>query len=518
MLVAYNMAGDKMDPKNLKKQPVPSRKVDRPKGIINWETNRSKRNDFPQQLIQNVHNSPVGSAAIDVWGEFVEGDGLLDKTAGETVINEKTGQTLDDLHALWSVDLASLDGFSFIQRYNSEGKPSQREHLPFEEARLGIQDDENEVNRIFHNPYYGIPKDFKEKDTRWFYDFNPDLEHVKQEIENHNIEFNKDGEIDPAYPGQAFWFSIEKPLARVYPQPFYYSAVNWFQVDAEIQLFHERNIKNNLLLSVLINMQGDPSAPAGPQQDQKDTTDKTLDQRGTVGEEMDQQMKIFQSEKGGIFMNWFKKDEEKATFEAFPTNSHHDLFTVLQNITADQISIGTKVPRVILGIGESGKLGDTQEIVNAHTLMQGRTKRKRNILKRVYERVFDFVTDGTIKTISLDIIPDQIWEVLTTEEKRKHAAEKFNVELIESSNAIVTDPVIEDPILQQISKRILNGKENSGLAGKDINKVMSMYYERNIELLNTWKKYDVINDKQKWAIDRVIESHQEVIDKFKIAS
>ncbi len=258
MLQFYNRSGDKIDPKNLKKQPVPDRKVDKSKNIIKWETDRSKRNDFPQQLLQNVENSPVGSAALDIWQEFVQGDGLLDDAAGKLPMNNT--QTLDDLHALLSADLSFMEGVAFNQKYNSEGKPTERFHLPFEETRLGEPNkDSDEIKRIYHNPYYGIPKDFKEIYTVWYYDYNPDPKSVVAEMEAHKKEFtNKDGVIDPLYPGQAFWFSIEKPLARVYPKPFYYSAINWFQVDAEIQLFHERNIKNNMLLSVLINMHRNP--------------------------------------------------------------------------------------------------------------------------------------------------------------------------------------------------------------------------------------------------------------------
>lgn len=502
MLQFFNF---RSEPKNLKKQRVPEKKLDRSKNIIKWQTDRSKNNDFPQQLLQNVYNSPVGSAAIDVWQEFVEGDGLLDKKAGNTVIN-KEGQILNDLHAQLSADLSFMWGCSFIQRYSPEGKPTERIHLPFEESRLEIQEKNSEdVKKIYHNPYYGIPKSFDDKDTKWFYDFDPDPEHVKAEIAAHNIEFmdKKTGTVQPPYPGQAFWFSIEKPLARVYPQPFYYSSINWFQVDAEIQLFHERNIKNNLLLSVLINMHGDPSAPAGPPADTEATTDKTLDQGETVGDMMDRQMKTFQNEKGGILINYFKKDEEKATFEQFPTNSHHDLFTTLQNITADQIAIGTKVPKILVGISVPGQLGNTNEVLTSVAMMQGRTRRMRNILKRIYERVFEFVTDGTIKTISyIDIIPDQVWEVLTTEEKRKQAEERFNIEL-----QTQTAEEIEDGLIPEIPEN----------APKEVKEIMNIYLQRDIQIMNVWKKQPM-NDKQKVLLDRAILATQDVLDNYKIAS
>lgn len=428
----FKFFGFSSQPKALKKQPIPDKKIDSSEGIIKWETSESTKNNFPQQLLQNVSNSPVGSAAVDVWAEFVEGDGLIDEVAGNTLVNPK--QTLDELHGLLSNDLALMDGFAFIQRYDANGMPSQRFHIPFEETRLGTPSENGQIDRIYHNPYYGIPKDYDENDTRWFYDYNPDPKFVKQQIIQHNLNDNnkdKDGTLIVQYPGQVFWFSIEKPLARVYPQPFYYSSVNWFQVDAEIQLFHERNIKNNMLLSVLINMHGDPSAPAGEAEAQKLADGGTLDQSETVGGMMDQMMKGFIDEKGGVLINWFKKDEEKATFEQFPTNSHHDLFTTLQNITADQIAIGTKVPRVLLGIGEAGKLGDTQEILNAIRMMQGRTLRKRNILKKTYEKVFG-VADGTIKNINpVDIIPDNVWGALTVEEQRSYIKENFDLTLTE---------------------------------------------------------------------------------------
>jgi len=414
--------------KNLSKQPVPTRKENKQEPIINWQADGGN-NNFPQQLLANVYNSPVGSAALDIWQEFVEGGGLVE--GGEMRVNKT--QTLNELNALLSADLVYMWGLSFIQKYSPEGTPTVRYHLPFEETRLGIANDYGEIEKIYHNPYYGIPKDFEIKYTKWYYAFNDDPEYVKKEIQEHNIKYldEKTGLVDPPYPGQAYWFSIERPLARVYPQPFYYSSVNWFQVDSEIQSFHERNIKNNMLLSVLVNMYGDPSAPAGPAEAERLQQNGTLDQSDTVGGVMDKQLKSFINEKGGVLINWFLKDEEKATFEQFPTNSHHDLFIALQNIVADQIAIGTKVPRVLVGIGEGGKLGDTQEILNAIRVMQGRTRRMREILKKLYETVFK-LPDGTIKNINpVNVIPEQIWGSLTLEEQRTYINDNFDIDLIE---------------------------------------------------------------------------------------
>jgi len=429
---------------NLKKQPVPSNKEDSAKGIIKWQTNASNANDFPQQLLQNVYNSPVGSAAIDIWQEYVEGDGLLDTSIGETKVNRE--QDLNELHALLSADLSSMWGLAFIVRYDVEGNRVSYTHLPFEETRLGIPNEEGRINKIYHNPYYGIPKDFDDKDTRWFYSYDPD--NVVREIQDHNTNpkhLDRDGNLVVKYPGQVYWFSIEKPLARVYPQPFYYSSIRWFQVDAEIQSFHERNIKNNMLLSVLMNVYGNPDDPAGPSNGKNDDSGNPEDQRETMGEVFNKQMQEFSDLKGGVMTNWYQREEEKAEITPFPTNSNHDLFIALQNITSDQIAIGTKTPRVLLNIATAGKLGDTQEVLNAVRMMQGRTVRMRNILKKIYETVIG-VEDGNIKNVNpVNVIPDLVWNSLSVEEQRNYIFKNFDIEELGGEVDQPDEEIIENP-------------------------------------------------------------------------
>lgn len=414
----------------LKKQPVPREKLDTSKRITLWETSsNSTKNNFPQILLQNVNDSPIGSAALDVWQEFTEGDGFVDPETGDVKVNKN--QTLNDFNNLHARDITSMEGVAIHISYGVNGLPKGYKHMPFESTRLGELNDDGLVNRIMFNPYYGIEQDFDERFTKWFYTFEADPELVIKEMGAHKLAFNstENREITIPYPGQVFWFSIEKPLARVYPQPFYFSAINWFRIDKEIQSFHERNIKNNFLLSVIINMFGNPDTPSGE-------PDKDGNQPSTIGQDFDEQMRTFAKGDGSALVNWFQSAEGKATIDAFPTNSHHDLFIALQNLTADQISIGTKTPRILLSIAESGKLGDTQEILNAIRVMQGRTKRFREILKRIYTKIFKnsdkFAegTDFTIRNINpINILPQWVIDELSTKEKRDYIKENFNVDL-----------------------------------------------------------------------------------------
>jgi len=420
---------------NLVKQIVPESKKNRRGNYTDWETDASPNNDFPQQLLQSVQASPVGQAALRVWVAFVRGGGLAVEESANKDINPT--QTLGDLHNLWASDISYLDGVALIVKYDVSGEIRSWRHLPFEEARLGIPNEDGSIDRIFHNPYFGIPKVFRQDQTKFFYAYNPDKAFVVRQMAAHKADTK---EKDP-YPGQAFWFGIEKPLARVYPKPDYYANVNDFQVDAEIPSFHQKNLKNNLLSSVLINMPGDPSAPAGPAEREKLEADPpaTLDQIKTVGDVVDESLQVLQDASGGIFLNYGSSEEERATIAAFPTNSHENLFLNLQESTNDHISIGTGVPRILMNIATAGKLGDTQDLLNAVAYMLDISEEKRQILEKIYKEVFQ--VDGTIKTTNrLRIITDRMWESLTPEERRDHIRKTTEIELAED---VVTEPTPE---------------------------------------------------------------------------
>lgn len=431
-------------PKNLKKQPVPSQKIDNSKRITLWETaTENNKNNFPQQLLQDIQGSPVANAALEVWYEFVRGGGFVEDIGDEKVNNK---QTLDDLNANVAQDLTYLWGCSVLVLYNLEGQPIKYKHFPFESVRLGEIGEQGEIKDIKYNPYFGIPSSYDDKYTQWFYPFNSDPEFVRNQIAAHNKALKDDQrkDITDPYPGQMFWFSIETPLHRVYPQPFYYSAINWFRIDRSIQEFHERNINNNFLLSVIMNVPGSPDDQAGRKDENGDFVE-------TLGEVMDRQMREFAQSDGSVLINYFRNEQEKASIEAFPTNSNHDLFIALQNLTDQQIAIGTKVPQILISISQQGKLGETQEILNAVRLMQSRTKDLRGYLSAVYQDLFKdsdkFLDDTTFEIANVNpdsFLPDWVVNSLTEQEKRQYIASNFGLDLSLSNESGPDVRVTED--------------------------------------------------------------------------
>jgi hypothetical protein len=418
---------NKKEAKNLFKQDVPSRKEDRYQGITVYEMAGTRQNDFPQQLINAVYNSSTASACLEVWEEFVGGDGFLDGNLDNVMVNKE--DTLKDLHEKCTSDFVSFWGFAIHVTYNVDGEPVDFNHVPFEQTRLGIIKGST-VTDLKYNPYYGIPLDYDIRYTKTYYPYNPDPEHVIREMANH-AELLANGKINYPYSGQMFWYSIEKPLSRVYPVPSFYSVFNYMIVENKIGQFHERNIDNNFMQSVIINVFGDPDAPANLQ-------DANSDNYQTNREVFDEQMdERFSGSKvaGGVLVNWIKDKEEMTTIMPFPTNLHDKSFIELDTLCTENITRGFKVPPLLANIKTAGKLGDSTELLNSIKVMQGRANKFQTILSRIYSRLIAskvpfFVESWDIKNLNYaSILPDEAWGVMTTDEKRDYLNSNFPVDL-----------------------------------------------------------------------------------------
>jgi hypothetical protein len=414
---------------NLFKSVAPSKIVDNSRSILLW----GQRNDFPQKLISEVYESPTASACMDTFIDFLEGDGITEPEFAKFKVNSR--ETLDELHSKVSPDMGYLESFAICVKYNKLGEKIELKHLPFESVRLAPPDDTGYVSKIHYNPGFGT-RDEKPEHTVIYDVYNPDPE----------IVFKQYGEQGESYNGQVYIYIAEKPLERFYAKPYYSGGRKWFVIDHKIGLFHERNIDNNFLLSVLMKIIGDPDEAIESNEEGRVTK--------TVGQAFDEQLS---QEFGGagnagkVFVAWAKAAEAFPQLEAFPNSTNHDLFIALQQLTIDNISIATKVPPILANIQVAGKLGNSQEIINAIKLMYQRVNKKQRIQERAYKELLtNFkdapqITDLTIRNINpVDVIPPEVWAVLSREEQRKFVENNFDVELLPEP-ILPTQPPTTDP-------------------------------------------------------------------------
>lgn len=395
-------------PYNYSAPRVPT-KTNTAEGIINF----GQKNDFPNTLIDTIDASPNGTACISTYIDFLKGDGLTNQDLAKTKANE-LGDTFASLTAKICHNVGYFFGAYILLKYSANGKISQIISLPYESCRLGSRDkDTDQITHILYNPYYGT-KDYNSKkihDVR-YHIFNPAAAMAQFKAEKSEFK------------GQVLFLRSYQPGKPDYPIPDYYAAIDWFETDAAIPRFHKNNVKNNFLLSVLLKVIGDANAK-GPNANGK-----------TNGELLAEDLKanLAGSENGGSAMVlWAKTKEGFPEIEKFPTNGNAELFNSIEGIVTDHIARATKVPPILANIQVAGKLGGSQEILNAADLLKNRVAGKQDMIENVFNNIIFPIAekallpsgDGEPVVFEISpftataIVPDVLLSELTDTEKRE---------------------------------------------------------------------------------------------------
>lgn len=116
-------------------------------------------NLYPQNARAIIRNSKTGSGCLERLCTYMEGNGIASEALGNFIVNRK-GETLNDLHALVSADLATFNGFAIHVNYNVDGRIVEIQHIPFENVRLTEPDEEGNIQRVALHP------DWSEQETR----------------------------------------------------------------------------------------------------------------------------------------------------------------------------------------------------------------------------------------------------------------------------------------------------------------------------------------------------------------
>jgi hypothetical protein len=388
--------------------------------------------NFPLKLSKLVFDSPAASSCISVIADFIEGSGFSTEI-GDKVINAQQ-QTLSELHHLVSESLAVYEGFALNIKYSPEGKITQMYFVPFENCRLGKPDSIGIISKIKYNPYFGTGE-YTQKSTETYDLFNPDPAIIMKQMQ----------ESGKGYKGQILYWGSTRALSRFYPQPSYYSAKNWMEVDSRIGEYHVNNLRNGFLQSVVMKIVGDPNAPS-TQLDSTafDSTNNVQESVQTTGEVFNTMMSenFSGTERvGNIMALWAMNKEEFPQLEAFPSGANAQVLDLLQNLTTKNITIATKVPAILANIHEGVSLGgDGNTISAAVKLMQQRAAKWQAILEQQYQKIFDHWYQPIMDDIEItdynpfpeeQVIDPLVWAELNPATKKKYIQDNTNIEIVE---------------------------------------------------------------------------------------
>lgn len=381
------------------------------------------RNDYPDFLIKTVSDSPNAIAVMRKLQGFVQGRGIADENLSDFMVNES--ETFDELHAKIAKDLAFAERFAIKIVPNLGGGIDKIYHIPFEAVRFGLPDEFGKVHYVAVN-YLFNTFDYKISDTRHYpiFELKKGLTNWRQEAEQQVIDFERE-----EYTGHVYFYSATSEKNRTYSRPSYFAAQDYMKVDFKLGEFHNRNTDNNFFLGGVLTVVGDPDAVI---------YNEDGSEYSTAGQEFKRELANTFSgtdQAGRIMIDWVDAPEDATKVTAWPGNTHHELFTVLEGICEDRISKSMGLPKILLGVPTSGKLGDSQEIRNAINFTNENTEHYRRKLESTYNVLVDLMPvptpeDGVVIERIKDFtdLSDAVLNRLSPSQLEKYLQDNFGIE------------------------------------------------------------------------------------------
>lgn len=200
-------------------------------------------NLYPQNVRNIVLSSKTGSGCLERYADYIEGRGIASEALAGFAVN-LDGQTLEDLHAQVSGDLAMYNGFAIHVNYDIEGRIVSLHHVPFENVRVMEPDAEGFVRQVALHPDWsgsltrsGKTIRVNEANTDYIDVFNPDpVVVLTQMLEAGGPQF---------YRGQVYYYSREGYMR--YPYAKFHAVLADLSTDEGLSSVMLRNVRNNFL-------------------------------------------------------------------------------------------------------------------------------------------------------------------------------------------------------------------------------------------------------------------------------
>lgn len=409
--------------------------------------------NLPLRIMDAVNRSPTTSACLDIFGNFMAGEGFTDPEL-ESLIVDDDGTTLLEFHNQLVQYLTLLDAFSVNIKVNQKGLITNAYCVGPETVRF-VKYKGTKVHVIKRNPYFGTSQ-FKPDFTCAYPVYDPAT--AKETIQS--VE-------DPAkFEGMMYFYGAVKPPYKFYPVPKFWSAEKWIYVDAEIQSFHKSNLDNGFFQSALLNVIGDPNQPSKNPKYTKQvegTDGQTRTQSAkTVGEEFNEQMnQIFSGARkaGTAMVLWSKNADEAVKVSSFPVNSQFDVLSGTFTDAIKGICIATNIDPILLAIQGNGLVNSGDSIRAVIDYSQSKVKRYQYVLENFYNKtLLPNLQNKTKAVVQIKpyvpvttsvTVEDKFWEVLSDQQKKDFV--KQNVKGMSDiiKDEIIVDPETGDPVTPQ---------------------------------------------------------------------
>jgi len=327
------------------------------KGWVEW----GEGNAMPQYLIDLYQSSPVHGSLVNSISFMIAGKGFKSENPASQVNIAKL--ELDNILGSSALDLKLQGGVYWELIYSMDHtRIVQVNHLPFENVRLAISDEEDHVCGVWYSRDWQDIRKQKNK-PEYVPLFNP----------------------EDQSPRQVLFFHLHSVGSLYYPRPDYISSKDWIELTRHISEYHVNNILNGFFPSFHINFpNGEPSPEA----------------QRLISREIERNLSGTQN--AGKFLITFTKGKDEApVIQPFPVTDADKQYEYLSKEATSQIIVAHRVTSpLLMGVRTDGNgLGSNTDEIKAALYV---------FTKQVIEPFQRIITDAVEQILAFNGVPSKV--------------------------------------------------------------------------------------------------------------
>ena len=291
-------------------------KIDRG-GWVNF----GEKNLFPNYLRELSETSPVhGSLCISI-GDMIAGKAIHAGTYQARI------DSLDTYNVAYgaSHDLKKYGGYYIEVIYTLDKSGiAKMKHIPFEECRIGIDTESEEIIGVYHSEDWSATKKKKNKPV-----FIPKFNPLKKSME-----------------GRQMYWCFNYTSGQIYPRPDYWSAVNYIELSKQIGIYHCSNILSGLFPSFIVNFYNGETDIEKQRKMMQDWENKLSGARNA----------------GKFIMTFNEPDTQKVDVVPFPIQDADKQYEFLSESSRKEVMIAHRITTPLLfGIRDNTGFGSNKD-------------------------------------------------------------------------------------------------------------------------------------------------------------
>lgn len=357
-------------------------------------------NNYPDILIDMMNGSSLHSSILKKKTDMTAGKGIEENKSNKDFINNINGK--EDLNSIiykTAYDLTLYGGFCYLITWSKDKtKIARIQYMDFSKVRIVKElDDNSEVSELQKKglDFYQISADWTQSRKE---------KYKPKQVQGFSTEY-KDETTQLVYQT-----SYRPGCQDLYALPDYQASSTYIALDIEIGSHHLHSVQNSFSPSMVISMVGVP-------------TDEEV---RTFQRKLEDQY-AGSANSGKIILTISEDESQLPQITPLQLNDSDQRYKDLAQQVQEQIITGHRASNTVVGVATSGKLGNTEEVIQAEAMFQHNVIDNYQILlEKSFTRTMNINQEGEIilkksVTFNLDeVIEDENENIIEDDKDDKN--------------------------------------------------------------------------------------------------